>query len=37
MNWKAFIISAIVTAIISVILIVCLSGCAGQDLRRKLH
>ena len=35
MNWKAFITAVIVTAITSVILIVCLSGCSGTGFDKR--
>ena len=35
MNWKAFAISAIITAIISIILIACLTGCTGTGFEKK--
>lgn len=35
MNWKAFAISAIVTAIISIILIACLTGCVGTGFEKQ--
>jgi hypothetical protein len=34
MNWKAFIILVIVTAIISVILVTCFTGCAGTGFEK---
>ena len=35
MNWKAFIISAITTAIISAILVVCLTGCTNVGFEKR--
>jgi len=35
MNWKAFMIAVIITTILSVFVIVCLSGCAGTGFKKQ--
>jgi len=35
MNWKAFMIAVIITTILSVFAVVCLSGCAGTGFEKR--